>query len=584
MTRSCSLSAVLVCLALGWSCPAAAQAIYPLDRAEILAGSRFDVKIEFPGIVVEANTKITINGLPLATALGKATTFVAGEDGLAHSALWVRDVELNKPGSYVVEASAGGGTPVQVAWEIFDTPRERAAKNVILFVGDGLSIAHRTAARMLSKGIKQGHYGGELAIDDMPHMALVSTAGTDSIITDSANSMSAYTTGHKSCLNALGVYCSRSKGTLSHPRVETLTSLVKRRLEMAVGVVTNTEIEDATPAAMVAHTRRRADFSRIVEMYHEQAPEVIMGGGSPWFWPKSTQGSRRDDEVDYIQKFKDKGYTFAAGDADMKAAGSNVATTRLLGLFNTGNIDGALDRRILKKGTVTRFQDQPDLVDMTKAALAVLAKSPKGFVLMVESGRIDNYSHSLDWERAVYDTIMLDNSVAAAKAWAKDRTDTLIVVVPDHGHPVSIIGTVDDARPGERLRDKIGTYADAGFPNYPAPDADGYPAKIDVSRRLAFTFGAFPDHCTSGKPHLSGEFKPSVPAADGSKAEIANEEFCAPGSTRMQGNLPITANSGVHSADDVLLTAMGPGAEQFRGHMENTRVFRAIARALALAR
>ena len=78
-------------------------------------------------------------------------------------------------------------------------------------------------------------------------MALVSTAGTDSIITDSANAMSAFTTGHKSCVNAMGVYCARNKGTLDHPKVETIAELAKRKLGIAIGVVTNTEIEDATP-------------------------------------------------------------------------------------------------------------------------------------------------------------------------------------------------------------------------------------------------------------------------------------------------------------------------------------------------
>ena len=69
-----------------------------------------------------------------------------------------------------------------------------------------------------------------------------------------------------------------------------------------------------------------------------------------------------------------------------------------------------------------------------RAALDVLSKNDKGFVLMVESGRIDKYSHSLDWERAVYDTIMLDNAVKVAKEFAGDRNDTLIIVVADHAH------------------------------------------------------------------------------------------------------------------------------------------------------
>jgi len=560
---------------------AAAQTIYPLSRAEILAGARFDFKVEVPGTPPEADVVVTINGKSAADVLGKPATFIVKEDGLDQSALWIRDAEITAPGAYTVDAKVGGKT-ASVTWTVFATPEKRAAKNVILFIGDGMSVAHRTAARMLSKGISEGHYGGDLAIDDMPHMALVSTAGTDSIVTDSANSMSAYTTGHKSCVNALGVYCARNKSTLGHPRVETITALVKRKLGLAVGVVTNTEIEDATPAGMVAQTRRRSDYNDIVKMFYDAAPEVIMGGGTPNFLPKSAAGSKRGDEEDYLAKFTAKGYAFAANDTEMKALAANANTTRLLGLFNPANIDGALDRRVLKGGTTKRYQDQPDLVDMVRSAIDVLSRKPEGFVLMVESGRIDKYSHSLDWERAVYDTIMLDNTVKAAKDWAAARNDTMIVVVADHAHPVSIIGTVDDSRPGSRLRDKLGTYADAGFPNYPASDKDGYPATVDVSKRLAFTFGAYPDHCTSGKPFLAGEFVPAKPSAADTQTQVANEEYCGPTATRMQGNLPITANSGVHSADDVILTATGPGSEQFRGHMENTRVFRAIVGALAL--
>ncbi len=556
-----------------------AQAIYPLDRAEILSGARFDFKVEVPGTPPAAEVAVTINGRPPAEVLGAEASFVADEDGLGHSALWVRNAAITAPGRYAVTASSRGRTAT-VTWEVFGTPKERAARNVILFIGDGLSVAHRTAARMLSKGMSQGRYGGELAMDDMPHMALVSTSGTDSIVTDSANSASAYTTGHKSCVNALGVYCARNRSSLGHPAVETITSLVKRRLGLAVGIVTNTEIEDATPAAMVAHTRRRGDYADIVRMLYEAEPEVILGGGSAFF-RSVLLGGRRMDGEDYVAKLAAKGYATVDTATEMRTVASAAGTGRLLGLFNSHDIDGALDRRILKKGTVRRYQDQPDLTEMLTSALEVLSRKPEGFVLMVESGRIDKYSHSLDWERAVYDTIMLDNAVKLAKDWAGARNDTLIIVVPDHAHPVSIIGTIDDDRPGTRLRDKIGVYGDAGFPNYPPADAEGYPPTVDVSRRLAFTFGAYPDHCTRGKPHLDGEFVPAKPGLF-STANSANEEYCGPQATRMQGNLPFTAGSGVHAADDVLLTAMGPGSDQFRGHMENTRVFRAMATALGL--
>src|SRR5262249_56477973 len=107
---------------------------------------------------------------------------------------------------------------------------------------------------------------------------------------------------------------------------------------------------------------------------------------------------------------------------------------KLIGLFNAGNIDGALDRFFLKKGTVAKFPDQPDLTDQVRTALDILARNDNGFVLMVESGRIDKYSHSLDWERSVYDTIMLDNAVKLAKEFAAARNDTMIIVVADHAH------------------------------------------------------------------------------------------------------------------------------------------------------
>jgi alkaline phosphatase len=554
-----------------------AQTIYPLNRAEILAGARFDLKVEFAGAPAADAVRVTINGEDAAAVLGKAASVIVREDGGSHSAYWIRDAALARPGRYEVEAAAGD-RKVRVTWEVFDTPAAKA-KNVILFIGDGMTIAHRMAARIMSKGLVEGRYGGELAIDDMSNMALVSTSGSDAVVTDSANSMSAYTTGHKSCVNAMGVYCSLNKSTLDHPKVETISEFVKRTRGMAVGVVTNTEIEDATPAAMVAHTRQRADFDDIVKMFFGVQPEVILGGGSVNFLPTSAPDGKRKDGDNYIDKFKAAGYAFVSTKTELAAAAN---ATKLLGLFNTGNIDGALDRFFLKKGTVAKFPDQPDLTDQVRVALDILSRHDQGFVLMVESGRIDKYSHSLDWERSVYDTIMLDNAVKLAKEFAAARNDTLIVVVSDHAHPTAIIGTYDDSRPGQQLRDKLGLYQQSTVPNYPAPNADGYPDKVDVSRRLAFAFGAFPDYCDLGHPYLDGENVPATRAPSGDY--VANEKYCnVPGAARRAGNLPFNIAAGVHAGDDVVLTATGPGAELFRGRIDNTRVFRYIATALGLA-
>ncbi len=574
-----STSACIGLLATLIVSPVLAQTIYPLDRAEILVGARFDLKVEFPGSPALSAVSVTIDGESAEKMLGGSVEYVEREDGQDYAAFLIRNAGLTKPGIHTVVAKAGEKTST-VKWELFDTPNGAAAKNVILFIGDGLSVAHRTAARIMSKGLVEGRYGGELAIDDMPQMALVSTSGTDSVVTDSANAMSAYATGHKTCVNAMGIYCSRAKGNLSHPKVETLGELVKRKRGLAVGVVTNTEIEDATPAGMVAHTRRRADYNDIVKMFHDVKPDIIMGGGSPNFLPKSTPGSKRADEENFVEKFKADGYTFVSTASEMSAA-ATAGKTKMLGLFNTSNVDGAYDRKF-GKGATSKFPDQPDLVDQTKVAIEALAKNENGFMLMVESGRIDKYAHSLDWERSVYDTIMLDNAVKAAKDFAGKRNDTLVIVVPDHAHMVGILGTYDEDLPGGSPREKLGVYEKSKFPQY-RPDKDGYPESIDLKQRLAFTFGSYPDHCFDARPHLEGEFVPAV-AGPEKGTYVANETACSNTSVRVTGNLPREANTGVHAADDVVLTAMGPGAEAFRGRIDNTRVFRVIATALGLGR
>ncbi|MGP9814105.1 alkaline phosphatase [Rhodopseudomonas sp. NSM] len=561
---------------------ASAQTIYPIDRAEILAGARFDLKVEFRGEVAPDKATLTINGADAATVFGKAPELIAREDGRPQSALLLRDVVLEKPGAYTIEAGDGASRR-SVGWTVYDTG-PRKAKNVILFIGDGLSPAHRVAARLLSKGIKEGRAGGKLAIDDMPQMALVSTAGSDSIITDSANAASAYATGHKAAVNAMGVYADRTASPLDDPRVETLASLAKRRLGLSIGIVTNTEVEDATPAAVIAHTRRRAAYDDIVAQFLDAKPEVLMGGGAAYFLPKSAQGKRKDD-VDYLAKFRDAGYAVATSATELAAAGK-PDTRKLLGLFAPGNMDGVLDRRFLKGGGVAKNPDQPDLTEQVAVALDVLSKNEAGFFLMVESGMIDKYAHALDMERAVYDTIMLDNAVRQTRDWARARgDDTLILVVADHNHPNALVGTVrDDLAEGENvpLRERIGVYQRAGFPNYPAPDKDGYPDRVDVSRRLAIFSASLPDHYETLRPKLDGPNQPTE-AGDKPGTFKANEKYKAvPGAVLRLGNLPAMMNASVHSGEDVILTAAGPGSDRVRGSMENTDVFRVMAEALGL--
>jgi len=555
-----------------------AAAIYPINQAAILAGSKFDIKVEFNSVVNPDDVNIELNGASLNTFTKNRPEFIANENGKG-SSVYIRDVQLLKAGKYQVTAKAQQ-EQLQVSWDVYASGPRRV-KNVILFIGDGMTIANRTTARVLSKGIQEGKYQGRLAFDDMPSTAMIGTSGSDSLITDSANSMSAYTTGHKTAVNAMGVYVSRASDNLSHPKVETIAELVKRNTKMSVGIVSDAELEDATPGAVVSHTRRRADKQYIADQLLASGAEVILGGGSAYFYPQSVKGSKRKDEKNLVESFKSDGYQVAFTKQELISAAQSKNTKKLFGVFHPDNMDGSLDRLYLKKNTVEQYPNQPDLTEMTQSAIDVLSRNPNGFFLMVEAALIDKFNHPLDWERAAFDTIMLSNAVQIARDFAKTHPDTLIIVTPDHTHSGSIVGVVNDNKPGP-LREKVGTYADAGYPNYPKADIQGYPSNIDVSKRLAFFYGSYPDHYETLHPKLDGTFVPAIKSEDGKY--VANPQYLQlqEDAIHVGGNLPTNQESGVHTADDAVLNAQGPGSEKFKGFMDNTEVFKVMVESLGL--
>ena len=136
-----------------------AQTIYPIDRAEILSGAQFDFKIEFSGLADPSKIAVSLNGEDYAKAFGKTATFIEREDGKEQSALILREVSLTRPGSYKIHVTDGGQSR-EVTWNVYATP-PRKAKNVILLIGDGMSLAHRIAARLLAKGIAEGQGAGQ---------------------------------------------------------------------------------------------------------------------------------------------------------------------------------------------------------------------------------------------------------------------------------------------------------------------------------------------------------------------------------------------------------------------------------------
>jgi len=228
--------------------------ILPINRAKFLAGTRFDFRVEANHLPAKPTAwEVTIAGKTPEAFFSTQGQVTNTSDHSQEQTF--RDVTMAEPGTYKVSAKVSAGETTLTAtveYEVVLTKSlARQAKNVILFIGDGMSLPFRTAARIVSRGMSEGKYRSMLEMDDMDHYAVVTTSGMESIATDSANSASAYATGHKSVVNAMGVYPDNTTDPNDDPRVETMVELVKRTRHMAVGLVTTTEIPRCHPCSDV---------------------------------------------------------------------------------------------------------------------------------------------------------------------------------------------------------------------------------------------------------------------------------------------------------------------------------------------
>ena len=575
--------------------------ILPVDTAKFWAGARFDFDVEVSNAKNLQSVDVQVNGVPAEKFFGKKA--VTKDLGNGVTSYRIDDVDFAKTGKVEVTVNAKDSLGVSKATAGYNVVHEAAvkkAKNVILFVGDGMSLQAREIARILSKGMTNGKYNDLLAMEKLDYNAVITTSGYDSLVTDSANSASAYATGHKSVVNAMGVYEDSTKDPFDDPKVENIAEIVKRTRGMSVGIITQAESTDATPAAMIGHTRRRANQDFLAKSYLDayHRPDVIMGGGSARYLPKSVPGSKRKDNDNVIQDFKDLGYTFVTNSKEMMAAPSDKP---MLGLFHTGTMNVYIDREMLKNPKVLKgFDDQPNLMNMTKKSLDILSKNPNGFFAMIEGASIDKQLHVMDWQRAAYDTIEFDKSIEYAEKWAKEHGDnTLIIVLADHAHGISISGTYHE-RDGKKGTEAVRVYANSVFPTFKDADHDGFPDNPDPDVTLAVQYANHPEYYenyhfmkTPTPPALAVTETKEEAVQNGDKVEYhqvshasskANPARIHPGDPAelMPANTPKNDPQECHSADDILLNAGGPGSEYFHGTMDNTEVFFGMMRALGI--
>jgi len=501
----------------------------------------------------------------------------------------------------------------------------RRVDNVIFFIGDGMGIAHRTAARLVRQGVSQGKTNGLLSMDTFPYTGMVITHSLNSIVTDSSPGAACYSTGNKSNNNQQGVFPDDTSANFDNPRVELIAEYLKRTQRKSLGIVTTSDVFDATPGAFGTHTQNRGAGTGIVDQYLDERGAsgltVLMGGGRKWFLPAGTPGSARTAATDYelpgelatgwgvpagaidpardlITEFETAGFTYAADGGELAAVPSG--TTKLLGLFALSNMNVALDKIEGRRGNPAvvndyGFPDQPMLDEMTEKALQVLSTNPKGFVLMVEGASIDKQAHNMDTERWLLDTLEFDRAIEVGRQFAEQDESTLVLVTADHECAgVNIIGgsRVTNAELETRAASGggaaqlragvVGTYEAAGFPHYEIA-ADGYPVSTDPDRKMLIGYAAnadrFEDWLENPQP-LRDSQQPfnGVPPLSTYPSGPLNRDTA--------GNFQVTGQIAdavaAHTASDIPISAYGPGAYQFTGVMDNTDVFFKAMQALVV--
>jgi alkaline phosphatase len=592
--------------------------------ARFLPGQRFDLQVTvspdagqtITGVVFKVDGN-TVAGTPTAVTSGLVAGLPAGT-----AVYSLRAYSNSTAGVHTITATAtqSGGATVNASsnFEVIGIQNlGKKTKNVIICIGDGMGASHRTAARIMLNGIQQGKANAPLTMDLFPVVSMIQTASLNSIITDSSPGAACYSTGNKANNNQQGVFPDDTSDAFDNPRVENIGEYLARTQGKALGIITTSDVFDATPGAFGTHTSNRGAGTGICDQYLDETAakanlSVLMGGGRKWFLPAATSGSARGDSTDYvlpsdvatgwgvapgvldaqrdlIAGFQGAGFTYAPTRAALNAVPANA--TKLLGLFALSNMNVAKDKIDGRRGASTivndyGFPDQPMLPEMAEKALQVLNNNPNGFVLMMEGASIDKQAHNMDSERWILDTIEFDYAIEKCRQFANANPDTLVIITADHECAgVSIIGasTVTNAVLQSRAASGggaaqlragvVGTYDAAAFPSYTIA-ADGYPTTTDPDKKMLIGYAANADRnedwLTNAQPLRDSQqpFNNTAPLNTYPSGPLNRDTA---GAFLITGQVP--DSTAVHTGGDIPCSAMGRGSKLFGGYIDNTDVF-----------
>ncbi|XP_073426267.1 alkaline phosphatase-like [Dendrobates tinctorius] len=333
----------------------------------------------------------------------------------------------------------------------------KIAKNVIMFLGDGMGVPTVTATRIL-KGQLAGKPGEEtvLEMDKFPYVALAKTYNTNAQVPDSAGTATAYLCGVKANEGTVGVNAAAVRGLCNTTNGNQVTSILKwaKDAGKSVGLVTTTRVNHATPSAAYAHSVNRDWYSDnemprdavedgckdIAWQLMSNVPdiEVIMGGGRKYMFPKNTPdveypsdekaNGTRQDGMNLTKVWREKKPSNKAAhyiwSREQLMALRPQDVDYLLGLFEPVDLVYELDRNMTT---------DPSLSEMVRVAIGILKKNTKGFFLLVEGGRIDHGHHEGKAKQALHEAVQMDLTIGLAGDMTS-TDDTLTVVTADHSH------------------------------------------------------------------------------------------------------------------------------------------------------
>ncbi|MDF1589039.1 MAG: alkaline phosphatase [Gammaproteobacteria bacterium] len=472
------------------------------------------------------------------------------------------------------------------------------AKNIILFVGDGMGIGTVTAARIF-EGQNKGLQGEEnsLSFEQFPFTGLSKTYNVDAQTPDSAGTMTAIMTGVKTDSGVLGVDQEVVRGDCRTVAAnELVTALELAEIAgKSTGIVTTTRVTHATPAATYAKSADRdwednsdmpkdateagcediasqlIDFEKNLKQRFPNANdingiEVVMGGGRRHFLPNDERFNSADaiskiegDRTDGRNLIKEWQQRYPSGLYVEDSKGFNainpVQTTRLFALFNESHMRYDADRKNDSAG-------EPSLTEMTKKALEILSHNPNGYFLMVESGRIDHAHHAGNAFNALNETVELSNAVRMAVE-NTEPNQTLILVTADHSHVFTLAGYPKRGNP------ILGTVVNVGEAQ-PAKAEDGLPYTT-IGYMNGRGFHDFQDQTDADVVY-------ETHIAEG-RTDITNSDTLNSG-YHQEALVPLESET--HSAEDVAIYGLGVGAETVLGVNEQNVIFHIMNQAANL--